>query len=82
MARHKRIAKGVRLAIAAAGGKKILAAKLGIREQSLNNWKRVPRERIMQVEEITGVSRELLAPDLFKRAVERKPFGWRSRTER
>jgi DNA-binding transcriptional regulator YdaS (Cro superfamily) len=74
--RHKRISKGLRLAIKAAtklyvdcpkNGKRALARGLGIREQAINNWKRVPRNRIMAVERLTGVPKEILAPDIFRR---------------
>ena len=58
-------------------GLKALAAGLGIREQSINNWRRVPRGRIMQVERLTGVSRELLAPDLYAPQKRARPFRWR-----
>ena len=70
----KRISKGLRLAIKAASkhhvgmsGKRALARGLGIEEQSINNWKRVPRNRIMAVERLTGVPKEILAPDIFGR---------------
>ena len=63
--RHKRIQGALRRAIKQAGGKKALAAALGIREQSINNWRRVPRGRILDVERLSGVSRADLAPDLY-----------------
>ena len=63
--RYKRISKGLRLAIKRAGSVGQLARLLGIQAQSINNWKRVPRHRIMAVEAATGVPKELLAPDLF-----------------
>ena len=70
--RTKRLSKGLRLAIASAAklhagmsGKRALAHSLGIKEQSLNYWKTVPRRHIMAVERLTGVPKEILAPDLF-----------------
>lgn len=83
MPRHKRLSKGLRLAIKAASklhvkmsGKRALAKGLGIKEASINNWQTVPRARIMAVERLTGVPKEILAPDLY--AVEAtKPFRWR-----
>ena len=65
MGRHKRIQGALRKALKAAGGRKALAKALGIREQSINNWRRVPRGRILDVERISGVSRVELAPDLY-----------------
>ena len=43
-----------------------LARKLGISQQSIQQWVVVPLKRVKQVSEITGVPREELAPELFK----------------
>ncbi|MET4315941.1 DEAD/DEAH box helicase family protein [Bradyrhizobium sp. RT4b] len=56
---------GLRAALAAAGGEGPLARALGIAVPSLRDWRRVPAHRIMQVEAVTGVSREILRPDLY-----------------
>ena len=61
----KRLSKGLRAAIYEAGTKRKLAAAIGIREQSLNKWKDIPRKRIMAVHRATGVPLEILAPDLY-----------------
>jgi len=58
---------GVRRAISAAGGLSSLARLLKITPQSIQKWKRIPRRRIVQVEQVTKVPREKLAPDIFKR---------------
>ncbi len=47
-------------------GKVALAEGLGIKVQSLNHWRRVPRDRVMMVHILTGVPLEKLAPDLFR----------------
>lgn len=55
-------------AIKAAGTQQALAAALGIRSASISGWKalgRVPAERVLDVEEATGVSRYDLRPDIF-----------------
>jgi TorA maturation chaperone TorD len=57
---------GLNLAIAAAGGVAQLARKVGIAQPSASNWSRVPAERVIEVEAATGVSREILRPDLYK----------------
>mgnify|MGYP000632935175 FL=1 len=49
-----------------AGGQSALARKLGISQQSIQQWVVVPLKRVKQVSEITGVPREELAPELFK----------------
>jgi len=52
----------------AAGGVVELARKLGIKPPSISEWKarkRVPAERVLDVERLTGVSRHDLRPDIF-----------------
>src|SRR6266571_5282151 len=56
---------GLDQAIAAAGGVGALARKIGIAQPSVSNWSRVPAERVLTVEAVTGVSREVLRPDLY-----------------
>jgi TorA maturation chaperone TorD len=57
--------QGLKDAIRAAGGVRALAQKIGISQPSVSNWTRVPADRITAVEAVTGVSREVLRPDLF-----------------
>src|SRR5262245_42885753 len=57
--------EGLRAALAAAGGEGPLARALGIAVPSLRDWRRVPAHRIVQVEAVTGVCREVLRPDLY-----------------
>jgi DNA-binding transcriptional regulator YdaS (Cro superfamily) len=59
--------EGLRRAIEAAGGVRALARALGIAHESLIQWKRVPADRILKVEAVTGVPRETLRPDLYRR---------------
>jgi TorA maturation chaperone TorD len=56
---------GLEEAIKAAGGVGALAQKIGISQPSVSNWARVPAERIMLVETVTGVARTVLRPDLY-----------------
>jgi TorA maturation chaperone TorD len=56
---------GLQQAIDAAGGIASLARKLGIAQPSVSNWSRVPAERVVTVEALTGVSRSVLRPDLY-----------------
>jgi TorA maturation chaperone TorD len=56
---------GLDQAITAAGGVGALARKIGIAQPSVSNWPRVPAERVLTVEEVTGVSRAVLRPDLY-----------------
>ena len=48
----------------AAGSKYRLAKLLGIKKQAVQTWRRIPVERVIDVERITGISRHDLRPDL------------------
>lgn len=54
-----------------AGGPKKLADALNligaaqITPQAISQWKRVPPNRVVAVEAVTGVSRHILRPDVF-----------------
>jgi TorA maturation chaperone TorD len=56
---------GLDQAIRAAGGVGALARKLGISQPSVSNWSRVPAERVLSVEGVTGIDRAVLRPDLY-----------------
>ena len=57
---------GLADAIRAAGGVSELARRIGISQPSLSSWNRVPAERVLAVEALTGVSRGQLRPDLYR----------------
>jgi TorA maturation chaperone TorD len=56
---------GLSEAIRAAGGVGQLARQIGISQPSVSNWIRVPAERVISVEAVTGVNRSVLRPDLY-----------------
>ena len=56
---------GLDEAIRVVGGVSELARKLGISQPSVSGWNRVPAERVVAVEQATGVSRTILRPDLY-----------------
>jgi len=56
---------GLQQAIRAAGGVTELARRIGVSQPSVSNWRRVPAERVLAVETVTGVSRAVLRPDLY-----------------
>ena len=56
---------GLQEAIKAAGGVGVIARALGIRQPSVSSWIRVPANRVLAVEALTGVSRAKLRPDLY-----------------
>jgi len=57
--------RGLREAIEAVGGVTELARRLGISQPSVSNWTKVPAERVLDVESVSGVSRAVLRPDLY-----------------
>jgi TorA maturation chaperone TorD len=56
---------GLSEAIRAAGGVGELARQIGISQPSVSNWNRIPAERVVSVEAVTGVDRAILRPDLY-----------------
>ncbi len=52
-------------AIGAAGGVRALARSVGVSQPAISSWKRVPADRVLSVEALTGVSRSELRPDLY-----------------
>jgi DNA-binding transcriptional regulator YdaS (Cro superfamily) len=58
-------------AIIALGSQAALAEKLGVGQTAISNWinktKRVPAERVLALEAISGISRHDLRPDLYPR---------------
>jgi TorA maturation chaperone TorD len=56
---------GLQEAIRAAGGVTELARRIGISQPSVSKWSRIPAERVLSVEAVTGVARTVLRPDLY-----------------
>lgn len=55
-------------AIEVAGSQSSLARALGIKPQAVQKWAatgRVPSERAVEIERVTGVPRQKLRPDLY-----------------
>ena len=57
--------RGLQEAIGAVGGVTELARRIGISQPSVSNWVRVPAERVLQVENASGIARTVLRPDLY-----------------
>jgi DNA-binding transcriptional regulator YdaS (Cro superfamily) len=54
--------------IEASGGRVWLASKLGVTPQAIMGWiraDRIPAERVIEIERVTGMPREALRPDLY-----------------
>lgn len=60
-------ADGLEAAIIATGSRSELARRLGISRGAIHFWKKIPAERVVEIEQITGVPRETLRPDLYRR---------------
>ena len=56
---------GLQQAIEAAGGIGALARALGISQPAVSSWCKIPAERVLSVETITGIARTALRPDLY-----------------
>jgi TorA maturation chaperone TorD len=60
--------QGLEEAIRAVGGVTELARRIGISQPSVSNWSRIPAERVLAVETVSGVARATLRPDLYGEA--------------
>jgi DNA-binding transcriptional regulator YdaS (Cro superfamily) len=58
---------GLKMAIRRAGSYEKLGQMLGVTRQAVSKWKTVPVHHIIAVERATGVPREKLRPDLYRR---------------
>jgi DNA-binding transcriptional regulator YdaS (Cro superfamily) len=60
--------KGMKTVLDAVGGVTKLAALLDVRHQTISQWKirRIPAERVLEIETVTGVPRHELRPDLYR----------------
>lgn len=58
-------AAALRRAIQNMGSAAKLAAGLGITDQAVGQWKRVPPGRVLAVEKLSGVPRHELRPDIY-----------------
>lgn len=58
---------GIELLRAKGGSFRCIAARLGIVHTSVSRWRRIPQDRIVQVEKEFGIPREKLRPDLYKK---------------
>jgi DNA-binding transcriptional regulator YdaS (Cro superfamily) len=61
---------GLTKAIEAAGGVRALARALGIKHPAILQWVRIPAQRVVDIERVTGVPREQLRPDLYRATID------------
>jgi len=67
----KKYPAGVDAAVKGAGSLRKLAAVLGIQHSAILKWRAVPAHRIVEIEQKTGVPREILRPELYVRTAKR-----------
>lgn len=71
---HSALSDAADAAIAHAGGPVALARVINeqggrtITSQAISVWKRIPSDRVLQVEKATGIPRPRLRPDLYPEA--------------
>lgn len=51
------------------GGMSELARSLECTRQALYQWRRIPADRVIQIERLTNISRQELRPDLYPQEV-------------
>jgi DNA-binding transcriptional regulator YdaS (Cro superfamily) len=70
----------IELAASKVGGIVKLSLALGLSRSAVSQWARVPAERVLDVERLTGVPREILRADLYpvQRTYTRPPQGDRA----
>jgi DNA-binding transcriptional regulator YdaS (Cro superfamily) len=49
-----------------------IAEAFGITHGAVAQWRKIPPERVLEVERITGISRHALRPDIYGEAPRRK----------
>lgn len=49
----------------AAGGVRALARAIGVTHNAILQWERVPAERVLTIEKLTGVHRSDMRPDIY-----------------
>lgn len=60
------VKEALQRATQAAGGLTGLSRIAGVSRQAVQQWDRVPEDKVKQVAEATGISRHELRPDLFR----------------
>ena len=55
----------VDLAVKVAYGPTALGRHLGITSQAISQWPHIPSRHVIKVEEVTGIHRSILRPDLY-----------------
>jgi DNA-binding transcriptional regulator YdaS (Cro superfamily) len=71
MKTRKKRDRALERAIEKLGSSARLAARIGITEQAISQWRRVPYLRVLEIERATGIPRTELRPDIYPPELER-----------
>jgi DNA-binding transcriptional regulator YdaS (Cro superfamily) len=55
----------IKLAVGKLGSQTLVARRIGVTRQAMAQWSRVPAEHVLEMENISGVSRYELRPDVY-----------------
>lgn len=67
----QKISKGLQEIRARKGLSSNLSRHLGITRQAVSGWKQIPIDLLITIEQFTGIPREKLRPELFRKAKKR-----------
>ena len=65
---NEKLAAGLAAAKEAAGSGAALGRLIGLTKDAVNTWDEIPLNRVLEIERVTGVDREILRPDMFDRS--------------
>jgi hypothetical protein len=66
--RTKKLPPGLMQAVEAVGSQVELARRIGVVQSAIHKWAtRIPADRVLDIERASGIPREKLRPDLYKR---------------
>ena len=57
----------MKMAIEKVGGFRAMGRLLGLSHEAPRKWKKIPDKYLLKIEKLTGIDREQLRPDLFRR---------------
>jgi len=62
----------VEMVVSKAGGMRPLGRALNINYQAIQQWHRIPADRLVAIEEAIGIPREQMRPDLYRPSRKRR----------
>src|SRR5271170_1470152 len=62
---HMKKNPAIKLMIERVGSASELARRLRISKQAISKWREIPLNRVYHIEQVTGIKREVLRPDIW-----------------